>query len=478
VFSRTPASAGQFGTHVPLPRFGAGLTVARRRSGFVVVAIGLPTLTAVLVSIRNAISLDSVLLLYLLAVVVVSVVGGMWPALVAAVSSFVLANWFLTEPYYTFHVESRDSVIALVVFVVVAVTVSVIVDLSARRLLTATRSRLEAEMLSEFTSQPVADASLMATLQLIRSSFEMDAVALVERSEEGERVIEVAGSLNTDTRPSLSVEAGSGLFVVAQGPPLFAEDHRMLQSLAATAARAWEAQQLAAEAAQSIQLAAIDRLRSSLLAAVGHDLRTPLSGIKAAASSLRQHDVSWTPTQQDELLATIEESADRLDDLVSNLLAMSRLQAGALSVDLVPTALDEVAARAVMGIHGSAVELMVPDDLPLALADPGLLERVVANLVDNALRHAPDGTRVVVDGVEADPATVRLRVVDRGPGLPETDWEGMFAPFQRFDDRGTGNVGLGLAIARGFLTAMNASVAPSRTPGGGLTMTITLPVAR
>jgi K+-sensing histidine kinase KdpD len=216
-------------------------------------------------------------------------------------------------------------------------------------------------------------------------------------------------------------------------------------------------------------------LRAALLAAVGHDLRTPLASIKAAVSSLRQGDVTWTADERAEFLATIEDSANRLDDLIANLLAMSRLQAGALSVAPRPVGLDEIVARALIGLRLEVV-VDVPDNLPRAMADPGLVERIVANLLVNAHRFSPPGTPVRVEAASGGDV-VRLRVIDSGPGVSEEDREQMFSPFQRLGDRSTGGVGLGLAIARGFTEAMNGTLSPSTTPGGGLTMTLTLPAA-
>jgi len=458
----------------PLP--GGGLAAMRQVAGLALAAAGLPALTVLLVALRGALALESVLLLYLLAVVVVAVVGGVLPAVVAALASVLLANFFFTTPYNTLVVDQRDSVIALIVFVLVAVTVSVTVDVAARSRVAAGRSRVEAEMVSRFTAEPVSDTSLTAVLDQVRDTFGMTSVALLERRGDQEHVAASVGSPLRGS-PAISLPAGEGVRLVAEGPELFAEDRRLLSRLAATAARAWEGQQLAGEAAQACELAQIDRLRAALLAAVGHDLRTPLAGIKASVSSLRQSDVTWTPTEREEFLATIEESADRLDDLIANLLAMSRLQAGALSVAPRPVALDEVAARALIGLHGSEVVLDVPDDLPLVLADPGLLERVVANLLANARRFSAPETPVRVEAERVD-GSVRLRVVDAGPGVPEAEWERMFAPFQRLGDRPTGGgVGLGLAIARGFTDAMGGTLTPSVTPGGGLSMTVTLRVA-
>jgi two-component system sensor histidine kinase KdpD len=419
-------------------------------------------------------SLTDAALLYLVPVVLVAVVGGVWPGLAAAAASDLLLNWFFVPPFHTLSVERRDNLIALLVYVLVAVTVSVAVDLAARQRAAAARSGIEAQLLARITETPAADQSLERLLGHVRDAFGMRTVSL----REGDRVVASVGEADDPTaggRPALEVEAAPGLWLVAEGPTLFAEDRRLLGRLAAAAARTLEAQRLAEQAGQAAQLAEVDRLRTAILAAVGHDLRTPLASIKAAASSLRAGDVAFSPADRDELLATVEESTDRLEDLVENLLAMSRLQAGVLSVQARPVALDEVVSRALLHAPPQArVQVAVGDDLPLVRADPGLLERVVANLVSNAVRAAAGGS--VVLRATAAPSTVDLAVVDHGPGVPEPERERIFAPFQRLDDHTAGGgLGLGLAIARGFTSAMGGEVTPSETPGGGLTMTVTLP---
>ncbi|WP_214415562.1 sensor histidine kinase [Sphaerisporangium fuscum] len=469
----TPAPRAEHEGRLPLP--GAGLPGSRRGAAFVLAAVALPALTAVLVALRGTLALESVLLLYLLAVVVVAVVGGTWPALVAAVASFLLANFFFAEPLGTFFVSGRDSLIALTVFLAVAVTVSVTVDMAARRRVAESRSRMEARIMSRVAAEPVAEASLSAVLNQVRSTFAMRSVALLERRGDGERQLGLVGPPLTG-RPAISVTAGPGLRLVGEGPQIFAEDRRVLSTLAQAAGRVVEGRRLAGQARQARELAEIDRVRAALLAAVGHDLRTPLAGIKAAVSSLRQADVEWSEADRQELLAAIEDSTDRLGDLIANLLDMTRLQAGALSISLRPVAVDEIVASALIGHPAALTEVEVPDDLPHVLADPGIAERVVANLVANARRFSPPGRPVRVQA-EAGAATVRLQVIDRGPGVPESGWERMFQPFQRLDDRSPGGSGLGLAIARGFTEAMGGTLRPSATPGGGLTMTITLPRA-
>jgi two-component system sensor histidine kinase KdpD len=193
-------------------------------------------------------------------------------------------------------------------------------------------------------------------------------------------------------------------------------------------------------------------------------------------SSLRQTDVQWSPADEADLLATIEQNADRLDALIGNLLDMSRLHTGSLQPFLRPTAIDEVAPVAVGGLDDSLrLELAVPEGFPLVLADPGLLERVLANLFSNALRYSPAARPPELQAQLVD-GMVRLEVVDHGPGVPDEQKERIFEPFTRVADRHPG-VGLGLAVAKGFAEAMGGRIEAGDTPGGGLTVTVTLPAA-
>ncbi|NUT34133.1 MAG: DUF4118 domain-containing protein, partial [Hamadaea sp.] len=425
------------------------------------------------------VSLASVVLLYLVVVVAVAVAGGLAVSLATAVVANLLNNFFFVPPYHTFRVASGDNAITLIVSIAVAVTVSVAVDLAARQRAAAVRTGVEAALLARISAEPVAAGSTEALLSRVRETLQMDAAALIEKRPDGGEEVVARSGRDLAGNPVLSVPAGTGLTMVVEGPQIFAPDPRFLSRIAAAAARALQAERLAEQAAHARELAEVDRLRSALLAAVGHDLRTPLAGIKAAVSSLRDPELDIAADAQAELLATIEESADRMADLVENLLAMSRLQAGALSADLRPIAVDEVVAAALLHQPESAddIDVDVPDDLPLAYADPGLLERVVANLVANAVRHHPPGTPVLLTGLSTA-ASVELHVIDRGPGIPEADRERVFAPFQRLGDRTTtGGLGLGLAIARGFTEAMGGTLTASDTSGGGLTMTVVLPRA-
>ncbi|MEO6470833.1 MAG: DUF4118 domain-containing protein [Aeromicrobium sp.] len=469
-----PAEGAPVRSERILPPAGGGLTQRRRRVGLALATFGLALITAILVLLRDSLELESVLLVYMLAVVIVAVVGGMVAATVAAVLAFLLANWFLTPPYHTFEVERRDSVIALVVFLVVAFTVSATVDIAAKRRVAGVRSQLEAEILGGFTSESVASTDPYTVLEQVRRLFGMRSVALIDLTNGSE--LARTGPI-IESGPTLTADAGAGMQLIAEGPELIGEDRGFLGRLALTAGRAFEGRRLAEEAATAKHLAEIDRVRSALLASVSHDLRTPLAGIKAAVSSLRQQDIEWAEEDEAEFLATIEESTDRLTRLISDLLDMTRLQAGSLSVFLAPVALEEVVARAVAAQKPGDVETDVSPELPLIFADPVLLERVVENVVDNGRRHSPDGHTVMVSADVVEPGGVRLRIVDHGPGVHPSAYESLFVPFQRLGDRSGDGVGLGLAIARGFSQAIGSDLVPSPTPGGGLTMTLVLPVA-
>jgi K+-sensing histidine kinase KdpD len=302
-----------------------------------------------------------------------------------------------------------------------------------------------------------------------------------DRHDESWRDVERSGWAPAGREAPLrfDVPINPRLRLVGRGPALFAEDQRVLGAFAAAAETAYEGRRLSAQAREAESLAVVDRQRTALLAAVGHDLRTPLAGIKAAVSSLRQTDIDWSTDERDELLETIESSADRLDGVVANLLDASRLQAGALAVEPRAVALDEVVAAALLSVPRASdrVQVEVPEDLPLVHADPGLLERILANLIDNALRYGGDDPAVQVTAL-AGSSSAKLEIIDHGPGIAPEQRERLFTPFQRLDDRSTTNgVGLGLWVAHGFAEAMGGALVADSSPGGGLTMRLRLPLA-
>ncbi len=447
----------------------------------------LPLLTAALVPAQSSLSLSDDLLIYLVGVVAVAVVGGFWPAVVAAVAASLLLNWFFTPPVHTFTIEDPQNMLALLLFITVAVTVSSVVHLAARRAVQAARSREDAAALLELAQTVLGGADTPAAILDHLTATWGGGAELAER--EGGRPggpadgrasgqwVKVAssGTMPPDT-PRTRVRAGADLALVAAGQPV-PVNSQLLDGFAAQAAAALDRDRLRTQAAQAEALAEGNRMRTALLAAVSHDLRTPLASIKASVSTLRQTGVHLSAEDEAALLATTEESADRLNDLIGNLLDMSRLAAGSLEPFLRPASIDEVAPLARHEAESSSnVRLIVPDELPLVRTDPGLLERVLANLFANAIAHSPAG-RPPVMSASHEGDLVRLDVVDHGSGVPDELKPRMFEPFERLGRGGGTGVGLGLAVAKGFLSAMGGTVTPLDTPGGGLTMRVTLPVA-
>ncbi len=475
-------------------------------AGVVLAAVGLPLLTAVLAAWRPHLNLADDLLIYLVAVVTITVLGGFWPAVLAAVAASLLLNWYFTEPLHTFTIAEPRNLLALLLFVTVAVAVSSVVHLAARRAVQAARAREEAAAQLELAQTVLGGADSPAAILDHLTRTHGGQAELQERA--GGRWVRAASSGVADSQPAaLRIDIRGDLILLVTGQAESATP-ALLAGYAAQAAAALDRERLRTQAAQAEALAEGNRMRTALLAAVSHDLRTPLASIKASVSSLRQTDVEWSEADQADLLATIEQNADRLDALIGNLLDMSRLHTGSLQPFLRPTAIDEVAPAALLGLDDCLrLEMAVPDGFPLVLADPGLLERILANLFSNALRYSPPGRPPELHAELVDD-TVLLEVVDHGQGVPDEQKERVFEPFStypsarvgqaaarplstdpsarvgqaaarpltRVGDRHPG-VGLGLAVAKGFAEAMGGRIRAKDTPGGGLTVQIALPVA-
>ena len=473
------------GRGTSLPALGYGLTPRRRLLGLACATVLLLAATFSLTALRSRTTFASELSIYLFIVVVTSLVGGFYPALGAAVAGSLLLNYYFAPPIHTFTISHGDNILALLIFLLVALLVSRVVDVSARRSALAARAGAEAETMATLAGSLLrGEQALPALLERVQETFGMRSVSLLERSEPGGSWT-VLASVGPDApaRPAdgdCSAEIDDSQLLVLRGHLLPAEDQRVLSAFAAQVAVAYRQRQLA-EAVRSVEpLAETERARTALLNAVSHDLRTPLASAKASVSSLRAPDVAWSDADRRELLANADEALDRLTDLVTNLLDLSRLQAGVLPVLAVPVGLDDVVARALdhAAMPGTRIQVDIPGDLPAVCADAGLLERVVANLVQNALRYSPEEAPVRLAG-SAHADRVELRVIDRGPGIARSDAESVFDAFQRRNDsptQGTG-VGLGLAIARGFTEAMGGTVVAEETPGGGATLVVSLAAA-
>ncbi|MFI6525376.1 ATP-binding protein [Streptomyces uncialis] len=469
------------GRGLPVAR-GARLGRPRIIWGWLVGVAGPVVLALTLSNVDADLGLANDMLLFLSLTVAAALLGGLLPALASAAFGSFLLNWFFTPPLHRVTIADPKNIVAIVIFVGVAVAVASVVDLAARRTHQAARLRAESEILSFLAGSVLrGETTLDALLERVRETFAMESVALLERAGDGEPWT-CAGSVGPAPveRPEdadVDMPVGDHMALALSGRVLPAEDRRVLAAFAAQAAVVLDRQRLQQEAERARTLAEGNRIRTALLAAVSHDLRTPLAAIKAAVSSLRSDDVAWSDDDEAELLAAIEEGADRLDNLVGNLLDMSRLQTGTVQPLIREIDLDEVVPMALGGVPEDSVGLDIPESLPMVRVDPGLLERAVANIVENAVKYSPEGQRVLVAASTLGDR-VELRVVDRGPGVPDDAKDRIFEPFQRYGDapRGAG-VGLGLAVARGFAEAMSGTLAAEDTPGGGLTMVLTLTAA-
>ncbi len=460
---------------------GARLGRSRRLWGWLV-GLGGPVLLTLLLDTVD-LGLANDVLFYLALTVAAALLGGLYPALASAAVGSLLLNWFFTPPVNRITIADPRNILALAIFVGVALSVASVVDVAARRTHQAARLRAESEILSFLAGDVLrGETSLETLLERVRETFGMESAVLLER--EGDVAPwTCAGRAGTGPpveRPEdadVDMPVGDHMALALTGRVLPAEDRRVLAAFAAQAAVVLDRRRLREEADRARALAEGNRIRTALLAAVSHDLRTPLAGIKAAVTSLRSDDVAWSEEDQAELLEGIEEGADRLDHLVGNLLDMSRLQTGTVTPLIREIDVDEVVPMALGGVPEASVELDIPETLPMVAVDAGLLERAMANLVENAVKYSPAGRTVLVAG-SALADRVEVRVVDRGPGVPDDAKDRIFEPFQRYGDapRGAG-VGLGLAVARGFAEAMGGTLNAEDTPGGGLTMVLTLRAA-
>jgi len=474
------------------------LPIRRRVAAVLLTVVGFPLLTLLLTANRSHVDLATALSAYLVLVVAVAAIGGVWPAMLAAVVGFLLSNYYFAPPIHTFTIADARDVLALTVFLVAAGAVSALVDLSARRSAAAARARADAHMLARMAGRLVSPEGnpLPELLDDLVVAFRLEAAAVLR--SESERPDEApaaaaegsgypAGPWRTlaYAGPRPPADPGDASVVLPltdqevlalRGPGLSAEDRDILAGFAAQLASALGSERLQVERAEADALKRANELRSALLAAVSHDLRTPLASIKAASSSLLSDQLDFTDEETRILLQTIDNESDRLSILVENLLDMSRIQTGSMEVTDQTVAVGEVIASAndSLGPRAAEVSSTVPDDLPRLHTDAVLLERVVANLIDNALVHAEGSGLVVEAGSVA--GRVDIRVVDRGPGIHPDDRNVVFQPFQRLGDTQSGvGVGLGLAVARGFVETINGELDIEDTPGGGCTMVIRLP---
>ena len=436
---------------------------------------------------------------FFLATVLTAIIGGLVPAVVAALFGGMLLNYFFTPPLYTFTIGRFEDLVAVTTMLLIAVLVAAVVDRADRRAAQAAQARTEAQLLTSFARVVISRSDpLPRLLERVREAFGFTAVAVLERgatSTWSETARADAGGSDDAAADregpfgggpagaDADVEIDESSHLVGVGRTLTAAENRLFAAVAGPALLALRNRRISAQAVDATRRAEAGGLRTALLSAVGHDLRTPLAAIKAAVSSLRDPVLRLDPLDREELLATVEESGDRLVALVDNLLDSSRLATGAITPHRTTVGVAEIVDAAVAALPTpearDRVEIapVPPGEPDEVVADPGLAERIVANLIDNAVRHGGDGPVVLRTSAHDD--RVELRVVDRGPGVAR-DTE-LFTAFQHLGDHdshgASAGLGLGLHVAHGFARAMGGSLDPEETPGGGLTMVLSLPRA-
>jgi K+-sensing histidine kinase KdpD len=436
-----------------------------------VVGLAVIWLTVLGLARGNPIDLTVALLIVLTEVLVISVLSGPILAVIVALASVVLINWYLVPPFGAFAIASADNVVALIVFAFVAAVAAVLVEYGARARAGERESSRRAELLGDVVATNEGD-DVEAALDRVRLGLHLDYVELTGPGTPPPVLAAAGPSSFADV--VVDVPLPDGYRMLGRGAALFAPDPDFLRSLGAAAVRAYESDRLQEESLRADELAAIDRSRTALLASVGHDLRTPLSGLRVSIETLRALDSSLDPQDRDALMETIESSVERLDELITNLLDMSRLQAGAVMTRLEPTDVADVVDRVLVAQPDNRIHAQMDPDLPPCLADPALLERIVANLVSNALRYSPADSVVRVLGRQGS-ASVILDVTDEGPGIPSEHQRDVFQPFHRVGAQPDGGSGLGLAIVRGFADAMDVRVQLANGPDGGLTARLEIP---
>lgn len=461
------------GKRFTLPPLTGALTRKRRLLGFVVALLGGPALTALLSLFRSEDSITTDVLSYQLLVVIVALVGGIWPALFAAVLSGITLDFLFIEPLYTIHIHQPHHLLSLVLYVLIASLVSFVVDRAARYTRAARRSAAESELIQTIAGNVLrGDNAIQALIDRTREAFQLPGVRLIR----GEDVLARSGEPLPDNHHA-SIRITDDTTLELHGPDLAASEQRLLAVVTAQLAATLEHEHLTETAKQIEPIAASDRVRGALLSALSHDLRRPLAAASAAVGGLKAAGPDLAAAQKRELLDTAEESLGALATLVTDLLDVSRLQAGVLTIAEIPTDPAETIAPALDELH------LGPTDVTLALnhgdavahADPVLLQRVLVNLLTNAHRYSPAGTPIHVS-TSTFGDRLEIRIVDRGPGIPSEKLDDIFLPFQRLGDTdNTTGLGLGLALSRGFIEAMHGTLNPEDTPGGGLTMVISLP---
>lgn len=444
-------------------------------------AIGAPALLTVILerSGGSELGTGTCSAFYFALILGISLISGVWTALISALLAGLALNWFFTPPLRTFDIAEPANAIVLVVMMATALAVGMLVQRARQARLRANAAAREAELLTVFSRATLEENAVDLLLQKVGEAFLSSAASVQDASGHVLASWQSPSRETEERKVETSVESReSRIKLILTGPAPSTTDRTLITVVADYLAGVYWQQHLTAEAARVDALNAANDLRRALLASVSHDLRTPLATAKLAISSLRSPEVDFGPEDTKELMAGVEESIDQLTTLVTNLLDSSRLSAGAVTARRDEVDISEVIHRAVasisLGKPSSTIRRIKVDRSTRGvqcIGDAGLLERVVANLLDNALRYS---TGLVGVTAKTGPDEIELSVSDTGPGIDKELHDKVFRPFQRLGDRNNDNgVGLGLAVVRGFVEAMGGSI--NIDDGPGATFRLRLP---
>jgi two-component system, OmpR family, sensor histidine kinase KdpD len=436
-------------------------------------AASVAAITAVISLLERWVPVLSLGVLYIFAVLPVAIVWGLGFALPVSVASMLAFNWFFLPPRHTFTLADSENWFALAVYLATAVVVSELAARARRRASAAEQRERESTLLAGLAADLLRGRSLQEEVgQMAGSTAEILGVDHVE--------IELGQAVRSDSRraphPLEAAGRNVGTLYTPSGTDASLDvRRRFLPALAALLAVAVEREGLEREALEAETLRRSDLVKTALLRAVSHDLRSPLTGINTAVGALRSPTLSLTETDRRELLETIDVEAERLGRLVDDLLDLSRLEAGAAPPQPEAWELPELVREAAEGLHASE-RVEIAGERPIVDVDGGQIQRAFANLIENALKFSsPDETVHVA--ITATRKEAIARVVDHGPGLPPEELERVFEPFYRRNGGPRSGAGLGLAIARGFVEANGGRIWAESRPGQGATFAIALPVA-
>lgn len=450
---------------------------------FVVLILIIPLANLVLTRFRHSFNLTTDTLVLLIITLIVAIKSPIWLTTVCALENFLFLNYLFTPPFHTLLISDKNDLLALLIFLVISITASLILrklELRTTKLEQLSREGLFLSSLAESIIR--GHNSIDEILSNSKGTFGLSELAVVRNfpASEANHLHVIYGSISKLARESETskIDLNSEYSLLAYPVITDPELRSLVTTFGSQILILLERQLLEENERELSDIRQADQMRVALLNAVSHDLRGPLASSKAAISSLLNNEVVWTHEDQEELLNSANHSLDQLNHLIENLLDMSRLEAGTIFLNWRNVGVEDAVSGAIKALKSptNSIEINIDPALPPIKGDPILLERVIGNLLENAIRFNPKDKTVTIAAAQVD-ERIEIRIIDHGPGLSKKDSSKLFTPFQRFGDRDNSTgVGLGLAIVKGFTELMNGNVSMEATVQGGLTMVLAFPM--